>query len=98
MLHKRRRELRVASARRRSRNELGVDIHAGHAATRSTPSCEFERRVTRAGANVEHFETGLQIERTEDRLHRGMIRKNLVVGAMPLGIDIDPMLLVVGLV
>src|ERR1700682_2507615 len=98
MLHKRRRELCLASARGRSRNELGVDIHAGHAATRSTPPCEFERGVTRPGANVEHFETGLQIERTEKRLHRGMVGENLVVGAMPLGIDIDPMLLVVGLV
>ena len=97
MVHERRLQLRVAGPRGRSVDELGVDIDAGHAATGSNAPCEFQRRMTRTRANVENAQAGLQIERTEDRLHRRMVGKNLVVSAMALGVDIDPMLLVVRL-
>src|ERR1700735_4991429 len=48
-----------------------------------------------AGADIEHAQAGLELEWTDDWLERGMISENLIVSGVALGLDVDPMLLVV---
>ena len=96
-MHELRRQPRLARASARSLDELGVDIDAGHFAAGSHAPRKLEGGVAGAGADVEDAQTGLEIERAQQRFHRGMKRKNFVVRAMPVRVDFDPVLLVVGL-
>jgi hypothetical protein len=96
-MHELHRQFCIAGARGRPLDELCVDIHAGHLAAGSHAPCKLEGGVSGSGANIEHAQSSFEIERPEQRFHRRMKRKDLVVCAVAIRVDIDPVLLVVGL-
>ena len=81
-MHELRRQLRFASASARSLDELSIDINPGHLAAGSHTPRELEGGVPGSRTNVEHQLTRLKIERTQQRLHRRMIREDFVVRVM----------------